>query len=88
MFQNVDHLFLTGRLTDEWTMDELTSRVGPIDRSTALKALVTWMNLGVLKEDKENTFTLLEVAEETASDDAEHSSRIGNFLDLTLVNDN
>ncbi|KAF8191477.1 ubiquitin-protein ligase [Mycena galopus ATCC 62051] len=31
-----------------------------------LKALITWIDLGVLKEDEENTFRLLEVAEEAA----------------------
>lgn len=45
-------------------MDELTSRVGSVDRPAALKALLTWVNLGVLKEDTENTFRLLESAEE------------------------
>jgi hypothetical protein len=55
---------LTFSLQDVWTMDELTSRVGSVDRNAALKALVTWVDLGVLKEDKENTFTLLEMAEE------------------------
>ena len=46
-----------------WTLDELTSRVGSIDRSAALKALVTWVDMGVLKEDGENTFRLLELTE-------------------------
>lgn len=47
-----------------WTMDELVAGVGNVDRIAALKALTTWVDLGVLKEDTENTFRLLEVAEE------------------------
>ncbi|KAF7348133.1 Anaphase-promoting complex subunit 2 [Mycena sanguinolenta] len=45
-------------------MDELIEGVGAVDRTAALKALITWIDLGVLKEDEENTFRLLEVAEE------------------------
>jgi len=47
-----------------WTLDELSSRVGSVNRMAALKALVTWVDLGVLKEDTENNFRLLEIAEE------------------------
>ncbi|KAJ7028436.1 hypothetical protein C8F04DRAFT_1119316 [Mycena alexandri] len=49
-----------------WTMDELIEGVGAVDRIAALKALITWIDLGVLKEDEENTFRLLEVTEEAA----------------------
>jgi len=51
-------------LSDVWSLDSLIPRVGSVDRSSALKALVTWVDLGVLKEDTENSFRLLEVAEE------------------------
>jgi anaphase-promoting complex subunit 2 len=54
-------------------MDELIEGVGAVDRTAALKALITWIDLGVLKEDEENTFRLLEVAEEAAP-----PSRTGN----------
>jgi anaphase-promoting complex subunit 2 len=54
-------------LVDEWTLEELIAGVGDIDRSAAFKALVTWVNMGVLKEDPENTFVLLERAEEDVS---------------------
>lgn len=47
-----------------WTISELVSRVGSVDNVAALKALSTWVDLGVLKEDSEDTFRLLEVAEE------------------------
>lgn len=53
-------------------MDELIEGVGAVDRTAALKALITWIDLGVLKEDEENTFRLLEVTEEAGP-----SSRIG-----------
>ncbi|KAJ7839650.1 hypothetical protein B0H13DRAFT_1650100, partial [Mycena leptocephala] len=46
--------------------------VGAVDQTAALKALITWIDLGVLKEDEENRFRLLEVAEEAAP-----PSRIG-----------
>ncbi|KAJ7814071.1 hypothetical protein B0H13DRAFT_2242786 [Mycena leptocephala] len=52
--------------SDIWTMDELIGGVGAVDRTAALKALITWIDLGVLKEDEENTFRLLEVTEEAA----------------------
>lgn len=45
-------------------MDELISGVGSVDKAAALKSLITWVDLGVLKEENENTFRLLEVAEE------------------------
>jgi hypothetical protein len=51
-------------LLDVWSLDSLIPRVGSVDRSSALKALVTWVDLGVLKEDTENSFRLLEVAED------------------------
>ncbi|KAF8812048.1 hypothetical protein BYT27DRAFT_6431262 [Phlegmacium glaucopus] len=46
-----------------WTLEELISSVGSIDRGAAIKALATWVDHGVLKEDPENTFILLEKAE-------------------------
>ncbi|KAJ3735886.1 hypothetical protein DFJ43DRAFT_1054769 [Lentinula guzmanii] len=52
---------------DVWTMDELIAKVGSsVDGTAALKALLTWVDLGVLKEQAENTFRLLEVAESAA----------------------
>ncbi|KAF8816437.1 hypothetical protein BYT27DRAFT_7221469 [Phlegmacium glaucopus] len=46
-----------------WTSEELISSIGSIDRGAAIKALATWVDHGVLKEDPENTFILLEKAE-------------------------
>ncbi len=48
---------------DVWSMDELMTRVGPISKSAALKALLTWVDKGVLKEEGDGSFKLLEVAE-------------------------
>ena len=48
---------------DVWTLEDLISSVGSIDRGAAIKALSTWVDHGVLKEDPENTFILLEKAE-------------------------
>jgi anaphase-promoting complex subunit 2 len=47
-----------------WTLDELMPAVGSVARSAAVKALATWVDMGVLKEDPENTFILLEKKEE------------------------
>ena len=51
-----------------WTLDELALRVGSIDRSAAVKALMTWIDLGVLKEESENTFKLLETVDDGTAD--------------------
>ncbi|KAF9457049.1 hypothetical protein BDZ94DRAFT_1176426 [Collybia nuda] len=56
-----------------------SKRVGSVDRSAALKALLTWVDLGVLKEDIEGTFRLLEVTEEPSAGPSEHA-RNGRFL--------
>ncbi|PPR07923.1 hypothetical protein CVT24_000903 [Panaeolus cyanescens] len=50
---------------DTWLLDDLISAVGKVDRSAALKALATWIDHGVIKEDPENTFILLEHAEQS-----------------------
>ncbi|KAN0087485.1 Cullin homology [Tylopilus felleus] len=49
---------------DTWTVDELISRVGSVSRTAALKALATWVDMRVLKEDSEHVFKLLSVEEE------------------------
>ncbi|KAI0074021.1 hypothetical protein K474DRAFT_1602300 [Panus rudis PR-1116 ss-1] len=48
---------------ETWTVAELIGQVGKIDRMAALKALGTWVDLGVLKETEPDTFNLLNVAE-------------------------
>ncbi|KAG9315870.1 hypothetical protein JVU11DRAFT_3519 [Chiua virens] len=49
---------------DTWTIDELISSVGTVSRSAALKSLATWVDMRVLKEESENVFKLLSVAED------------------------
>ncbi|KAG7091912.1 hypothetical protein E1B28_008307 [Marasmius oreades] len=48
-------------------IEELIEGVGSVDRAAAVKALLTWVDMGVLKEDGEGMFRLLEVAEEPSS---------------------
>ncbi|KAK1228790.1 hypothetical protein PQX77_008171 [Marasmius sp. AFHP31] len=50
-----------------WTIEELVAGVGSVDRMAAVKALLTWVDLGVLKEDGDDKFRLLEVAEEKST---------------------
>ncbi|THV01862.1 hypothetical protein K435DRAFT_775875 [Dendrothele bispora CBS 962.96] len=57
-----------------WKMNDLITAVGSVDRSAALKALLTWVDKGVLKEDEPGTFRLLEIAEEASP--TRDSSRI------------
>jgi len=64
-----------------WEFDALLKAVGSVHRSVAIKALATWVDLGVLKEDSENTFLLLERAEEGGGPSvARDPSRHGKFL--------
>ena len=45
-------------LVDKWTLGEPIAGLGDIDRSAAFKAYMTWVNMGVLKGDPENTVVL------------------------------
>jgi hypothetical protein len=60
-----------------WTLEELIRRVGPVDRTAALSAILTWIDLGVLKEETENTFRLLDKAEEAVPRVHMPRSRLG-----------
>ncbi|KAF9255181.1 ubiquitin-protein ligase [Marasmius fiardii PR-910] len=68
-----------------WTIPELISSVGSVDRTAAVKALLTWVDLGVLKEDGEDTFRLLEVAEEGSSSGTREVSRAAHVPELLPV---
>jgi anaphase-promoting complex subunit 2 len=52
-------------------VNDLVARVGPVERSVALKALFAWVDRGVLREETENpnvqSFRLLECVPEDAS---------------------
>ena len=65
-------------------MVELIEAVGNIDRSAALKALITWVDLGVLKEDTEDTFRLLEVAEEPSAEPRERRTSMFTLCDIVI----
>lgn len=69
MHNQIYNLFL---LTDTWTIDDLISRVGSVDRTAAIRAVMTWMDLGVLKEGADNQYVLLEVAQESFSSGSKH----------------
>ncbi|CAL1713211.1 unnamed protein product [Somion occarium] len=49
---------------DIWTVQELIEQVGKVDRPAVLKALGTWIDLGVLKEDRHDQYRLLNTAED------------------------
>lgn len=49
-----------------WAFDDLLEAVGSVSKSALIKALATWIELGVLKEDPENVFVLLDRKEEIA----------------------
>lgn len=65
---------------DEWTMDELIAQVGSVDRAVARKALMTWVDLGVLKEN-ETAWKLLERAEAGSASNVT-ASRSGTLLEI------
>ena len=68
-----------------WTLEDLISSVGSIDRGAAIKALSTWVDHGVLKEDPENTFILLEKAEGDPDVGMTREGRVlGSFSSLVL----
>ncbi len=50
-----------------WELDHFITAVGSLNRGVIIKALGTWVDLGVLKEDPENTFVLLEREEQGGS---------------------
>ena len=55
--------------------------IGPVDRSASLKALSTWVDHGILIEDPEFTFDLLERADLGGSGARERDpSRLGMFV--------
>lgn len=63
---------LASSSTDVWTLNDLVTRVGIVERSAALKALLAWVDRGVLREDTEDvdiqSFRLLERVPEDAGD--------------------
>lgn len=64
--RNVYLSFLTLISSEVWTVNDLIERVGPIERPAALKALLAWVDRGVLREENDGAdvqrFRLLESA--------------------------
>ncbi|EIW59111.1 ubiquitin-protein ligase [Trametes versicolor FP-101664 SS1] len=48
---------------DIWTVDELVAELKSVEKTAIVKALTTWLDLGVLKEEDEDRYKLLEIAE-------------------------
>ncbi|KXN84038.1 Anaphase-promoting complex subunit 2 [Leucoagaricus sp. SymC.cos] len=63
-------LFSDGR-KGVWTLDELREGVGGVDKGSVLKALLTWIDLGVIREceGREGLFEVVEVKEEGKEDE-------------------
>ena len=51
---------------DQWTLDHLAQKLGGIDRALVKKGLNTWMDHGVVKAEADDTYVLLEKADESA----------------------
>ena len=60
------------------------SRVGTVSRSAALKSLATWVDMRVLKEDRENVFKLLAEGEEPTPGTKTAVRKLGAFISITL----
>jgi len=59
---------------------------GSLNRGVVLKALATWVDLGVLKEDPDNTFVLLEREEQLPSSSiVRDHAQIGEFWFSMIV---
>ena len=67
---------------DTWTVPDLIAKIGAIERPAALKALATWVELGVLKEDTPDCYRLLKVAEAAGT-----TSRAAKKHTTAAVND-
>ncbi|KAL7280018.1 hypothetical protein ACG7TL_006431 [Trametes sanguinea] len=52
---------------DTWTVDQLVTEFKSVEKTAILKALTTWVDLGVLKEEESDRYKLLEVAEAVPS---------------------
>lgn len=55
-----------------------------MSRTAALKALATWVDMRVLKEDSEHVFKLLSVEEEPTPGTKTTIPKLGTFIPVTL----
>ncbi|KDQ62714.1 hypothetical protein JAAARDRAFT_30609 [Jaapia argillacea MUCL 33604] len=60
---------------DLWTIEDLVAKLGGVDKASALKSLGTWVDLGVLKEEEDFKYRLLETAEAETSGGRAHAPR-------------
>jgi anaphase-promoting complex subunit 2 len=60
-------------------VDELILRVGSVNRSAAVKALATWVDMRVLSDDSDDVFRLLSVAEAPALESRPQVLKPGSF---------
>lgn len=70
----------TNPVTDVWTVDELVLRSGSVNRNAAVKALATWVDMHVLKEDSEGVFRLLSVTEGPTPGSRPQAPKPGSFI--------
>ncbi len=84
---DVDHTVLTLILSEVWTVNDLIERVGPIERPVALKALLAWVDRGVLREENDGAdmqcFRLLESAPTDAGSVPVGMATAGSRMALT-----
>ncbi|KAJ3549516.1 hypothetical protein NM688_g5170 [Phlebia brevispora] len=66
---------------DEWTVTELVEVLGSIDRSAAVRALSTWVELGVLKEVNVDHYKLLKSQEEPEASTATAPPRSAEMVE-------
>ena len=69
---------------EQWNVQELMTAIGQVERPAVVKALATWVDLGVTKEDSPNNFRLLKVAEESNGITASHSKQSGMYLSIRM----
>jgi hypothetical protein len=70
----------TNPVTDVWTVDELVLRSGSVNRNAAIKALATWVDMHILKEDSEGVFRLLSVTEGPTPGSRPQAPKPGSFI--------
>lgn len=63
---------------DVWTVDELLPQLGSIDHAPTVKALNVWIDKGVLIEEPETQYRLLEISREKTREPVQ---RMGTVLD-------
>jgi hypothetical protein len=72
-------------VTDVWTVDELVLRSGSVNRNAAVKALATWVDMHVLKEESEGIFRLLSGAEGPTPGSRPQAPKPGSFIFRDII---